>query len=352
LTDHLALSERLVGVALVSPAAWERLYGIPDVLPPAAKDAALELRLERDDPRVDFTVCLDTEPSQRRWLVTALARSGVAAGSRRWERVLTFLRAWANVASSLHVAVHAVWLEFDADGDGAPEPFLIFSLDEERLYAGGTATPDALLAPVRAGLERLGGSDPRAMEAVTRCLRGLPRYAQLRHVALRPTAVGDVVRLVLRMPWRRVPGALAALGWPGDAFALHALLERLCPDTPVHPINIDVTPDGLGPRVGIEFIHTGAPHASSRWRALFDALESLGACDPGRRAALATWGGGIVGPRVGPGRLIVKRDLMVKVVHGEGAPLRAKAYLAFAPRLLTLGRPSRARTSQPNAPAP
>ena len=102
------------------------------------------------------------------------------------------------------------------DGCGPPEPFLVFSLDEERVYAEGVAAPEALLAPALAGIDRLGGSDAHTIAALERCLRGLPRYAQLRHVALRPTPAGDVVRLVVRMPWRRLAGALAGIGWRGE----------------------------------------------------------------------------------------------------------------------------------------
>jgi hypothetical protein len=104
----------------------------------------------------------------------------------------------------------------------------------------------------------------------------------------------------------------------------------------VHSINLDLRRDGLGPRIGIELVHAGAPHESSRWKALFDVLESVGACAPERRAALGGWGGELLGPAVGPGLLCVRRDLLVKVIYETGAPLRAKAYLFFAPRLAVI----------------
>jgi hypothetical protein len=114
------------------------------------------------------------------------------------------------------------------------------------------------------------------------------------------------------------------------------MLQQLCPDTLVHAVNLDVREDGLGPRIGVEFIHRGAPHASPRWKHLFQVLESSGACAPERRAAIASWGGEELGPPLGPGILCVRRDLMVKVIYETGAPLHAKAYLAFAPRLLAI----------------
>jgi hypothetical protein len=333
--DHVALARRVVSAPLVSAAAWRSLRRIADPLPPVSEDAALEVRLDGDDPRVDLSLCVRPTDPERSRLAGALSRSEAAMRSRAWRRAAAFLRAWANEASPLHEAVHAIWLEFDAEGPAAPEPFLVFSLDEERLYADGTAMPEALLACVFAGIDELSeaGRSP-AGTGLERCLRGLPRYAQLRHVAVRPTPSGHVTRLVVRMPWRRLPETLVALGWPGEQGALHAVLASLCPVTLVHAVNLDVGENGLGPRVGIEFIHAGAPRESARWKALFDELESRGACTPERRAAIDAWGGELPGPRLGPGWLRVRRDLMVKVVHQPGVSLRAKAYLAFGLRLL------------------
>lgn len=332
--DHVALARGQLGGAIVAPAAWRQLEAISEPLPALAEEGALEVRLERGDPRVDFAVCVRAD--RRRSLAGTVARSHAPRCSLGWRRVLAFAQAWASEASPLHAAVHAVWLEFDAGGRTEPEPFLLFSLDEERLYAGGTATPEALLAPLRTGIARLAGREPDVMAAVERCVRGLPRWAQLRHVALRPTPDGDVVRLVVRLPRRRLPGALVELGWRGDPAELQALLEVLRPEALVHPVNLDVLPDGLGPRVGIEFVQLGAPRESPRWQALFDALEALGACAAERRAAIEGWGGELLGPALGPGRLCLRRDLMVKVIHEPGAPPRAKAYLAFAPRLVAI----------------
>jgi hypothetical protein len=110
---------------------------------------------------------------------------------------------------------------------------------------------------------------------------------------------------------------------------------QLCPQRTVLPVNLDISRHGIGPRVGIEFAYAGAPAESVRWQMLFDVLESVGACAAERRAAVCAWGGEALGPAVGPGVVCVRRDLLIKVIHESGASLRAKAYLAFATRLLT-----------------
>jgi hypothetical protein len=333
IADHLALAERAVAPDLVSPAAWERLRAIADPLPPMAIDAALEIRLEQGDPRVDFALCLQSGGRSRRRLADAIAGSAAAVRSRGWRRALGFVRAWANAESPIHANVRALWLEFDAADSGSPEPFLVFTVDGERLYPDGRAATDELVKTVAAGIRTAECVDDDTAGAVERCVRALPRYAQLRHAAVRPTPDGDVARLVVRMPWRRTAGALSELGWRGNASELSQTLERLCPDTAIHAVNLDVLANGIGPRVGIEFVHPGAPCESPQWQALFDALESLGACAAERRAAVDAWGGEALGSALGPGVLCVRRDLMVKVIHEAGKPVRAKAYLTFAPRL-------------------
>jgi len=333
--DHLALARRQVAPGLVAEAAWGTLRRLGDPLPPVAEEAAVEVRLTEGEPRADFALGLRAVGARRAALADTLEASSGGSPSPGWRRALGFLRTWARPASPLHEAVHAVWLEFDAEGPGTPEPFLIFSLDGERLYAGGRAAPEALLAPLRAGLDLLAeGLDAATRATLERTVRELPPYAQLRHAAMRPTAGGDALRLVLRLPWRRLPATLGRLGWRGDPDGLYALLAGLCPETLVHPVNLDLLPEGIGPRVGIEFVHAGAPRQSPRWKALLDRLEALGACAPSRRMALGDWGGGVPGPPLGPGRLEVRRDLMVKVVHEEGRGPSAKAYLGFAPRLV------------------
>lgn len=355
LGEYVGLARRLVTPDLVSPEAWQQLQSSIDPMPAVAHEAGLEIRLGAGDPRVDLELCLELAVSERLGLAHAIEESGLASHSRRWRRVRSFLRAWGIEGGCLDEALQGVWLEFDGDGSGTPEPFLILSIDADRIYASGTASPDDVLAPLVSGLDPLAdGLDAASQAETTRFVRGLPPSAALRHAAVRPTPQGDIVRLVVSMPWRRVPAVLACAGWPGDPADLTATLERLCADMLVVMLNVDVLPHGLGPRVGIEILHAGAPGGSSRWQRVFDALEALGACAPDRRAAIADWGGNRPGSRVGSGTFCVRRDLLVKAVYEPDRPLTAKAYLAFAPRLVGGDTASdqaaaRSRMSKPSA---
>jgi hypothetical protein len=331
--ELLGLARDHVPEALIPPATWERLEQIADLVPPVASEAALECRLEEGLAPADFEVCLRRG---RRRLADSLSDTAWCAATARsaaWRRVHAFLRAWSDPLSRLHRAVAVVWLEFDVpEEDGAPEPFLVFTLDPEQFYASGSADPGSLMATLRTGLGHLTDRlDPQRLVAVDRCLAGLPRSGQLLHAAIRPSAEGDLIRLIARMPWRELPACLERLDWPGSIPTLRSHLERLCQGTLVHSVNLDVGAT-LGPRVGIEFHQPTAPGEDPRWRALFDGLEAAGACTREKRHLLEKWvtRHGSQGSRRG---IRVQRDLLVKVVHVEDAPLRAKAYLPFGPRL-------------------
>ncbi len=108
--------------------------------------------------------------------------------------------------------------------------------------------------------------------------------------------------------------------------------ENSMTDQHAYSINLDIATT-LGPRVGIEFHRPTSPRSDPRWKGLFDELEDAGACTPEKRALVCDW----PSPRNGASRAAgfrVERDLLVKAVHEPGKPLRAKAYLPFAPRMV------------------
>jgi len=329
------LAERHAPFALFPAAARARLRQIVDPLPPVACAGALECRLAAGDARVDFEVCLRGTPETRRRLAEA-AQSPRAEvlEAPGWRRALAVLRAWSDPVHPVHTRVAAVWLEFDAppDTDSPPVPFAVLTLDPGAGLAEGRVDPAWLRESVRVGLAVLAGATPPPLTAsAERLLAALPPSAQLLHLALRPAEAGcpDALRVVLRLPWRILPRLLERLDWPGSVSQLSVLLGRLCRRTLVHSVNLDFG-ERIGPRVGIEFHHPTSVATDPRWRELLDALEALGACSPAMRRELAGW----TSPpeNAAAGALQVHRELLVKVVHEPGAPLEAKAYLAFAPR--------------------
>lgn len=329
--EMLAAARRHVPAGLVDPAAWQRLQAVRDPLPPVGREAALECRLEPGPGPVDLELCLRA-PSRPR-LAAALADGALLReDAPGWRRLSDLLRAWCDPVSRLHHVLHAVWVEIDVPEDGArPRPFGVVTLDAASLYGAGVADREVLASILRESLDCLsGGLDPSVASSLDRCLSRLPDFAQVLHAAVRPTAAGDLVRLVVAMPWRHAPGALASLGWPGSPEDLSRELSALCPRTLVHSFNLDLGVE-VGPRIGIEFHHATAPREDPRWIHLLDVLEERGACCPRKRRALEEWGARREAGA--PGLVRIERDLLIKVVTGGEAGMRAKAYLPFSPVL-------------------
>jgi hypothetical protein len=327
----LTIGARLAPRGLLPATAAEQLAGIPRSLPPVGFVGAFEVRLEDEGAPVDFEVCLRATPntlaSIRVWLDGADA-AALAARSGSWARVTRFLAAWSDPRSALERAFPIIWLEFDAPaGGGVPEPFVVLTLDRDVFHPGGVGDR-ALLAEFLTATFRLVADGLGAeVEATFRaCVAALPRNAEFAHAAVRPGPGGDAARLVVRLEGRTLPEELAGLGWTGSPSELHRLLDALFTTRAFHPVNLDLGA-GIGPRVGIEFHHPTSPVADARWRRFLDGLVALGACTPAQRARIEAWP--LPTPRE-PSLARVSRDLLVKVVHQAGAPLRAKAYLPFA----------------------
>ena len=302
-------------LGLLSAATRVRLAAIPAVLPPVFAVGAFELHLAGPD-RVDFEACVHAGVGGRAMLAAAFADG--------WERTVAFLRAWADPESALYQGVDAAWLELDLNGPGIPSPFIVFTLardtDERGPY---TSRHEPAL---RQGLRLLaGGVEERVMRAVERVIAGLAPTGMLVHAGIRPFPSGPVVRLVARLPRPLMPAYLEQIGWPGSGTEFAAVMQRLCPQTVVHALNLDVGAS-VGPRLGVEYHFRGSPVDDPRWRSLFDGLVAAGACTLARRDVLARWK---------PPRAVRAdaplRELLVKVVYESGRPLTAKAYLPYAP---------------------
>ena len=316
-------------------AARVRRGALLPALPPAATIGAFECRLEAGARQVDFEICIRAADGGRAALAAGLdALAASVAGDARWARTIDFLRAWCDPGSVLFDTVPVVWLEFDLDDahDGAPAPFVVVTLAPGLAFAEGTAVgPTAARALAEAFARLAGGGLGAATErAFARCIRELPAGGRLLHVALRPEDGGELLRVIVTVPWETIPAYLARLDWPGDGDELQQWLAATCTTTLMHSLNLDLVGGAVGPRVGVEYYFPTSPADDPRWATLFDALAAAGACTPERRAQLTAWPSQGERPR---GLVQVDRELLIKVVHERDRPLRAKAYLPFAPRV-------------------
>lgn len=315
---------------LISASAWQRLATLPGGFPAAGMIGAFECRLEAGTEQVDFEVCLSAGAGSRAALAAGLASfaHGMPAGDARWARSLEFLRVWADPGAALGAITPILWLEFDLDEAAAvePGPFVIATLDPAQAFEEGSAGRPPLAPALDDVVGCLNGGpiDAATRGCLERCLNELPPNGRLLHIAVRPGGDETAVRAILQLPWPLIGRYLDRIGWDGDHDALAAWLARTCTSARLHSINVDLT-DRVGPRVGIEY-----HYAAEQWTPLFDVLQEQGACAAERRVQLTAWA---AEGRPATGVVRVDRELLVKVVFERGAPLRAKAYLAFAPRL-------------------
>lgn len=307
LATRLTEVRRHLPEILVDRTAFERLLrtatGLPgDVL------AALELRLGADDPVVDLSIRL-THPAQYASILEPPVFAPLGNVVATWS---------AGPAEA--AAVHSLWLEFDLDRDPGgrrPLPSLCLRLNRafDRTWLVKTLLP------------RMQG---RALtltqeEAVERLLGRIPPAARLLYVfSMLPRESRP-----LRFEWLGLSGAQsldAVRATAPESVPDAARLLPLFEDVDRLHLSLDVGPEGVLPRFGLEGSYQRLPHAEPRWRRLIERCVELGLSTPAKGEALLLWPGS-------ERRSVRRREFLVralshlKIVAIPGRPPEAKAYL-------------------------
>lgn len=325
-SDSIRRGETCLPVGLATPKARGRFTQIASVLPACISVGTFEHRLDASD-QIDYQVCFNAREGAREKLTQWFAGAGaeIEAIDPTWARALSFLRLWSRPGSMLHEHSPAAWLEFDCrlEDPQPPLPFAFFSLHPP--WADISIPFPELLATVDEGFDQLAGGrlDAARREQIHHTLRN--SHGRLIHAALRPVGDTHVARLIIRMPVAETAASLERLGWGDTTRGFAAFVERYCTSKLAQTVQLDVTADGIGPRVGIEFFYESSPLQDRRWQELFDKLIADGACTTERRSQVEAWVGTPTPDKVE----LVLRSLLIKVVYVPDAPLEAKAYLPF-----------------------
>jgi len=340
--------------ALVGEEARKRLRRIGDQLPDAlAEVLVLEVRLD-DDPQVDVSVAAGT----RRQL-------GVLAGTDpnvrltpelvtdpAWRSAARLARRSLNLTGTPDPLLPVIWLEFDADPASFAPPAPATFVAAAPSPAAGSADWD-LAGTVAAILATATWGDaPRLDEPVGRLRAAGIGVRMVGYFGNRPSAAArlvcglePVLRNAADLPGRLV-AALTDCGWygPQDAFARWV---RTCANwTDTLHLSVDVTADGVLPRVGIEAKQDThrPPRADPRWEGLLAELAAAGLCTPAKLAAVLELRGGHDGHVLYPRRYRQWLNHIKVVVAADGSAA-AKAY-PFAQEIGT-PRPAGSNTSPP-----
>jgi len=329
----LAELRSLFPPALVDDAGWERLLALARRLPIYVTDNRFGFEFDLCDPNPAADFCVVPSPGSR--LAEFYVRQGEVAPRESPQAALgAFLAEQSsNPGALLAQGEGGVILEYDLAGISSDQPappgiFIVprdvpESSRQRELYGD----PELLAA----GLWAVAGWTPD--EAI---LRQMQRIYSLLH----PTAGVSQAGILPGRPQRAIrliigtetgAGAiemLERLGWSGSPADVTAVCESLAGLTSqTVSLSIDVTAQGISPRLGLEFFRPAAWHELDRagWGRLIDRLEERSWCLPEKARGLKAW------PRVeqvfdANGVYRVQQSINhVKVVVDRGT-IAAKAY--------------------------
>ena len=303
LSDVLALVEPQIGAALLDAPGRAALHylarHVPVILSPFW---GLEVRLGEPAARADFL----WEVTQGNGGIPALAgyhsphdlapdiTRALRQRSPFWQELGRFAKEWLD-SPDWSKRLGNIWLEVDAASTlASSEAALDEGLDQPSLFWGSsnrTAGADRdLLTHLGALGRRFYGLelDQTRIDAITRTI---PEEAKVFQMGVMGARAEPVARLcVNNLDAERRDHWLAAIGWPGDRGRLHDALDRLAPLCASGlALNVDIFPDRVGPKLGVEFYSAERMLAMDTWQLLHDELLSEGLARADKLAALADY---------------------------------------------------------------
>ena len=296
LSDVLALVEPRLGAALLDASGRAALHHVADRISAHLSPFwGLELRLGNPAPRADFL----WEVSQGGGGITTLAgrnphdsAADVTRALRQrspfWHEIGRFAQEWLD-SPDWRRRLGNIWLEVDS-ATASSNATLDAYLDRPSLFWG----PNRLVA----------GSDRELLghlATLSRRFYGLELdQARIDAVANTVPAQGQVFQMGV-MGARTVPAMrlcvkgldpgtmerwLAVIGWPGDRVRLRDTLTRLKPLCGEIALNVDILPDRVGPKLGLEIYSPRRTLSIDTWQPLHDELMARGLARADKLAAL------------------------------------------------------------------
>ena len=304
LSDVLALVEPRLGAALLDEPGRAALRHVAGRLSAHLSPFwGLEVRLGDPAPRADFL-----------WEVARVTQGGIptlggiqtlagrnprdpAAGvtaalrqrSPFWHEIGRFAEEWLD-GVDWRRRLRNVWLEVDSAAT-SPDTTLEACLDRPSLFLG----PNRSVAG--SDRELLGGHlaalgrrfygldlDQARIDAIADTLPGGAQVFQMGVMGAR--AVPAVRLCVKGLDPGTIVRWLAVIGWPGDRARLRGALARLMPLCGEIALNVDLLPDRVGPKLGIEMYSARPTPSMDTWQPLHDELGARGLTRADKLAAL------------------------------------------------------------------
>lgn len=345
LSDVLALVEPQLGPALLDAPGRAALHYVADrVSAHLSSFWGLELRLGDPAPRADFL----WEVARGSGGISTLAgrnphdpAAGVTRALRQrspfWHEISRFAEEWLD-SPDWRRRLGNIWLEVDS-ATASSEATLDAYLDRPSLFFGSNrsvaGSDRALLGHLATLGHRFYGLelDQARTDAVANTI---PAQGQVFQMGVMGARTNPAMRLCVKdLDPGTMEGWLAAIGWPGDRTRLRGTLARLKPLCGDIALNVDVLPDRVGPKLGLEIYSPRRTLSIDTWQPLHDELIAQGLARADKLAALEGFPSGrryrqvgawLGTPPLGYPMLITNLHHLKLVVVGDSA-IEAKVYL-------------------------
>lgn len=280
---------------LVGPTGWQRLLAMANRLPVHVFDHrfGFEFEITSSEPTAD----LFTGYSPESRLANFYIRQGENALSGSAAALGAFLDEQAqNPHAFLSNSGGDIILEYDLAGnapdyDAPPGVFLVPQAAEADQMRKLLKDPDATVTALWAAA----GYTPDAAERrqVESIYEALPPTGFISQAGVMPGRAMRAIRLLVRIySVGEVVEMLERVQWSGSPSAVAAVLEDMMHLTrPYTGLSMDVTADGVSPRLGLELFRPVEWYEldSPGWRSLFERLTERGWCLPAKGQGMAAW---------------------------------------------------------------
>ncbi|MDB9524586.1 hypothetical protein PN498_01180 [Oscillatoria sp. CS-180] len=302
LVQYLDLVKPGVSEQLIDAAHWADIEAIAQWLPgPITNFFGFECRLGDPIPQADFLLSVGSEEVGQRILAGQSPRYPLDAALLRepvWQQVQQFTQTWLDAASDLYPNVNNLWLEFDVNGSSAEPPIPSCFFGSQTIFVSPDTVEHATEPPhhwvSRTAIAQLQGQPmDAALEAqLLHCLDALPVGSHVFQVGLMLARQVNMVRICLRnITPKQVLNYLARLDWQGDLETLLLYLIKLSQRVERVDVDLDVSPQGISPKLGLECYLQAQPQLNPAWSQLLDYLVTEGWCLPEKRVALLKYPG-------------------------------------------------------------
>lgn len=286
--DVLRLVAPRIRPELVDAIGMARLYHVADQLPAEiAPFWGLELRLGERAARADIL----WEIAQGNGSISALAGdqvpSPVLNRSAFWDDLSSFALDWRD-GSRWKPILGNVWLEVDSASADGPE--LEGCLNKPCMFWGPNRQSKGTDRTLLAALSELGR---RFFQLdIDNChlmkfADALPDTATVFQMGVMGARDVVVTRLCLTgLTCSAAVAWLEQIGWPGDLATVETVWQTYADPLGEPALNIDLMPDGVGPKLGIELYAKENAFSTQPWDTALYQLESAGLARPEKISAL------------------------------------------------------------------